>query len=81
MWLQVIDALGLGDVGKCALQIAQPTEDNCAIDVGVREIRIELDRQIKIDECKGQISAAIRQAAPLSISVLSVPHRAMGAKT
>src|SRR6516165_1992732 len=43
------------------------TEDNCAIDVGDREIRIELDRQIKIDECKGQISAAIRQAAPLSI--------------
>jgi len=34
--IQIIDALGFGDVGKCALQVAQAMEDNAAIDVGIR---------------------------------------------
>jgi hypothetical protein len=33
--IQIIDALGLGDIGKCALQVAQAMEDNAAIDVGI----------------------------------------------
>lgn len=33
--LQVIDALGLGDVGKSMFQIAHSTENNGTIDVGV----------------------------------------------
>jgi hypothetical protein len=53
---QLIDALSLGDVGKSAFQVAH----DGAVDVGVREIRIEIDRQIKIDECKRKISARDR---------------------
>jgi hypothetical protein len=33
--IQIIDALGLGDIGKCAPQVAQAMEDNAAIDVGI----------------------------------------------
>jgi hypothetical protein len=32
--LQVIDALGLGDVGKCLLQIAHPTEHRLMCELG-----------------------------------------------
>jgi hypothetical protein len=34
--IHIIEALGFGDVGKCALQVAQTTEDNAAVDVGIR---------------------------------------------
>src|ERR1700730_3094717 len=67
LWRQLTDALGLGNVGKCALHIPHPAEDNCAISVGLGRIRIEIDRQIKIDQCHGQISAAIGQTAAISI--------------
>src|SRR5262249_5445494 len=52
-WLQVVDAFGFGDIGQCALHVAHPTKDDRAIDVSVRKIWIETDRQIEIDECKG----------------------------
>jgi hypothetical protein len=74
---QLIDALSLGDVGNSAFQIAHPMQDDGTVDVGVREIRIEIDRQIKIDECKRKSSAAIGQAALLSV-VSGVPHLDIG---
>ena len=48
-------------------------EDDGAVGVGVNEARIEFDRQIKIDEGKGQISTAISLAALLSVKS-GVPH-------
>jgi hypothetical protein len=56
-----------------ALEIADPMEDDGAVGVGVNEARIEFDRQIKIDEGKGQISTAISLAALLSVKS-GVPH-------
>ena len=44
--IQVINALGLGNVGKCAVEFAHTIEDDAAI----REVRIEIDRQIEVDE-------------------------------
>jgi hypothetical protein len=47
-----IDALGFGDVGKCAIQITLAIKDNGAIDIRVREAGIERYCQIEIGECK-----------------------------
>ena len=54
------------------LKIAHLMQDNGAIDIRIREIRIELDRQIKINQCKGKVAAPVRQQAsrPMVIGVL-----------
>src|SRR5579859_8013905 len=63
--LPFVDTPGLVDVGKCALQVAHPAEDDGAVDVGVGKIRIEIDRQIEVGQCKRKVAAAIGSIAPL----------------
>jgi hypothetical protein len=66
--VQVINALGLGNVGKCAVELAHTIEDDAAVDIGIREVRIEIDRQIEIDEREDYVTTAIRRDAPLSMA-------------
>lgn len=70
--IQGFNALGLGDVGKCAFQIAEAMEDDAAIDVGLRRTGVEVDRQIEIDKRNIEIAGAIRLDAPFPI-ILGVP--------
>jgi hypothetical protein len=48
--VQVINAFGPGNVGKCALEVAHTIEDDAAVDIGIREVRIEIDYQIEVGE-------------------------------
>ena len=52
---------------KCALGVAQAMEDNGAIDVGIRQIGVQVDRQIEIDERNIEIADAIRLDGSFSI--------------
>src|SRR5882757_5900070 len=65
--VQVINALGLGDVSKSAVEVAHAIEDDAAVDIGIREARIEINRQIEVGEREVDVTIAIRQDAQLSI--------------
>src|SRR2546430_12379416 len=71
--VQIINALGLGYVGKCALEVAHAIEDDAAVDVGIREVRIEIDRKIEVGESEVDVTIGIGQDAPLSL-VFGIVH-------
>ena len=64
--LPLVDALGLEHVGERTLGVAHATEDNGAVDIGVREVRIEMDRKIKVGQRQRKVAAAIGARSPRS---------------
>src|SRR5205814_5553862 len=65
--VRVFNALRLGNVGECAVELTQAIERDAAVDIGICEVRIVLDRPIEIGDRAVQVANAVREDAPLSI--------------
>src|SRR5512132_4055431 len=57
--VQLVDALGFGDVRQCALKVDEAMEDDAAIDIGIRQAGSEVDRDAEIRQREMKFSAAI----------------------
>src|SRR6478609_4912511 len=64
---RIEDTSGLVHVGECAIELAHLIEDDAAIEIGLRESRIMLDRQIEICERTVDVAIAIGEHASFAI--------------